>query len=169
MVIRLDDIHGLVRGEAFRHLLAAGVPATGEDLIAAPGATNRTAARRPAETPRLGSSDSASGSLGLSGMGRRDALRRRTPPEHRDGLRDERTRFRDAIIALHTNFGYPGKRSDCPVGGVNYWFKQDEIHQAMHVHNRIDFLPWHRELCNRFEALLRKVDPEESAERGRSG
>jgi len=37
MVIRLDDIHGLVRGEAFRHLLAAGVPATGEDLAASIG------------------------------------------------------------------------------------------------------------------------------------
>src|SRR5262249_40340199 len=23
-----------------------------------------------------------------------------------------------------------------------------------------EFLPWHRELCNRFEALLRKVDPQ---------
>ena len=45
-------------------------------------------------------------------------------------------------------------------GGVSYWFKQDEIHQATHVHNGPAFLPWHRELCNRFEALLRQVDPQ---------
>jgi hypothetical protein len=37
MVMRAEDLHGLVRGEAFRHLLAAGVPATGEDLAASIG------------------------------------------------------------------------------------------------------------------------------------
>ena len=45
----------------------------------------------------------------------------------------ERNRLRDAIIALHHRF-YPGGRNDTPVGGVSYWFKQDEIHQATHVH-----------------------------------
>src|SRR5437868_13587387 len=53
---------------------------------------------------------------------------------------------------------YPGARTDFPAGGVSYWFKQDEIHQATHVHGGPHFLPWHRELCNRFEALLREVD-----------
>src|SRR5215218_207029 len=71
----------------------------------------------------------------------------------------ERDRLRDAIIALQQRF-YPGNRKDVPLpGGVSYWFKQDEIHQATHVHHGFSFLPWHRELCNRFEALLREVDP----------
>jgi hypothetical protein len=64
---------------------------------------------------------------------------------------EERDRFRDAIIQLDTAFAYPD--------GVSYWDKQDEIHQATHVHGGPAFIPWHRELCNRFEALLREVDP----------
>lgn len=43
-------------------------------------------------------------------------------------------------------------------GGVSHWFKQDEIHQATHVHGGPEFLPWHRELVNRFEIMLRQVD-----------
>jgi hypothetical protein len=69
----------------------------------------------------------------------------------------ERNRFRDAIIALNQKF-FPGSRTDFPAGHVSYWFKQDEIHQATHVHGGPAFLPWHRELCNRFEAMLREVD-----------
>ena len=61
----------------------------------------------------------------------------------------ERDRLRDAIIALHTR-KYPD--------GVSHWFKQDEIHDSTHVHNCPAFIPWHRELVNRFEALLREVD-----------
>jgi hypothetical protein len=71
----------------------------------------------------------------------------------------ERDRFRDAIIALNNKF-FPGLRTDFPAGQVSYWFKQDEIHQATHVHGTPAFLPWHRELCNRFEAMLREVDPD---------
>jgi len=70
----------------------------------------------------------------------------------------ERNRLRNAIIALQQRF-YPGGRNDTPVGGVSYWFKQDEIHAHTHVHGCPAFLPWHRELLNRFEALLREVDP----------
>ena len=62
----------------------------------------------------------------------------------------ERDRFRDAIIALNNNKRFPGARTDFPAGGVSYWFKQDEIHQATHVHGTPAFLAWHRELCNRF-------------------
>jgi hypothetical protein len=72
---------------------------------------------------------------------------------------EERNRFRDAIIALNHQL-FPGDRKDFPAGHVSYWFKQDEIHQATHVHGGPAFLPWHRELCNRFEAMLRAVDPE---------
>src|SRR6266850_2698737 len=73
----------------------------------------------------------------------------------------EQTKFRDAIVALNSRF-YPGSRTDFPAGHVSHWFKQDEIHQATHVHGGAAFLPWHRELCNRFEALLREVDPDVS-------
>ena len=75
----------------------------------------------------------------------------------------ERDNLRDAFIALQHR-AYPGSRSDPIPGGVTYWFKQDEIHEATHVHafppyRGIAFLPWHRELVNRLEALLREVDP----------
>ena len=71
----------------------------------------------------------------------------------------ERTRLKDAILALQAKkFG--GAKSDTPPGGVSYWFKQDEIHQATHVHGGPEFLPWHREMCNRFEQMLRDVDPD---------
>jgi len=43
--------------------------------------------------------------------------------------------------------------------GVSYWDKQDAMHRHTHVHRDVSFLPWHRELCNRLEALLREVDP----------
>ena len=43
--------------------------------------------------------------------------------------------------------------------GVSYWDKQDQIHQGTHNHGGPSFVPWHRELCNRFEKLLQQVDP----------
>lgn len=74
----------------------------------------------------------------------------------------ERQRFRDAIVALNSRY-YPD--------GISKWAKQNEIHKATstwagndHSHHNRDvhrepvFLPWHRELCNRFELLLREVD-----------
>ena len=68
----------------------------------------------------------------------------------------ERDRFRDAFVALRQRFY---------ADGVSKWFKQDEIHQATHVHafaprRGIAFLPWHREITNRLEALLREIDPQ---------
>jgi hypothetical protein len=72
---------------------------------------------------------------------------------------DERRRLLDAFVGL-THKLFPGERDDEPLaGGVSFWFKQDEIHQATHVHGGPSFLPWHRELCNRLEAMLRLVDP----------
>lgn len=70
----------------------------------------------------------------------------------------ERAMLRDAFIALNTRY-YPGARGDTPPGGVSWWFKQDEIHQATHVHEGPEFLPWHREIVNRLEELLRQIDP----------
>ena len=72
---------------------------------------------------------------------------------------EERRRLRDAIIALQRR-SFPGNRNDRPAGGVTFWFKQDEIHQATHVHGGPEFLPWHREITNRFEALLREINPQ---------
>jgi hypothetical protein len=63
----------------------------------------------------------------------------------------ERERLRNAFIVLDLPpLAYPD--------GVSYWDKQNQIHQATHVHVGPAFLPWHRELCNRLEALLRQVD-----------
>lgn len=36
---------------------------------------------------------------------------------------------------------FPGNRNDPIPGGVTYWFKQDEIHAATHVHQGPAFLP----------------------------
>lgn len=44
--------------------------------------------------------------------------------------------------------------------GVSYWDKQDQIHQSTHNHGGNSFLPWHRELVNRYEALLRQSNPD---------
>ncbi len=71
----------------------------------------------------------------------------------------ERDMLRDAILQMHQRY-YPGHRGETPPGGVSWWFKQDEIHQATHVHGGPEFLPWHRELTNRFEELLRQINPQ---------
>jgi hypothetical protein len=73
--------------------------------------------------------------------------------------KEERDRLRDAILALQGKL-FPGTKTDPIPGGVSYWFKQDEIHDGTHVHVCPAFLPWHRELINRFEAMLREIDPE---------
>jgi hypothetical protein len=70
----------------------------------------------------------------------------------------ERALLRDAIIELHHRY-YPGSRGDTPPGGVSWWYKQDEVHHATHVHSGPEFLPWHREFTNRFEELLRQINP----------
>ncbi|HEX6714695.1 MAG TPA: tyrosinase family protein [Thermoleophilaceae bacterium] len=71
----------------------------------------------------------------------------------------ERALLRDAFIELN-NRTYTGSRADTVPGGVTWWFKQDEIHQATHVHNGPEFLSWHREIVNRLEALLREINPQ---------
>lgn len=71
----------------------------------------------------------------------------------------ERAALRDAFLELNRRF-FPGLRSDAVTGHVSWWFKQDEIHQATHVHQGPEFLPWHREVVNRLEAMLRQVNPQ---------
>src|SRR5215212_5659297 len=74
----------------------------------------------------------------------------------------ERAMLREAFIQLNDhNHILPGNRSDAPApGGVTWWFKQDEIHQATHVHGGPEFIPWHRELVNRMEQMLRQINPQ---------
>jgi hypothetical protein len=71
----------------------------------------------------------------------------------------EKERLREAFIKLQQK-AFPGDRADPIPGGVTFWFKQDEIHAATHVHDGPAFLPWHRELCNRLEAMLREQNPD---------
>jgi|GEM_PF-534490 len=75
--------------------------------------------------------------------------------------KEERDLFIDAVKQLNQVYYSPGGlRTDFPAGHVSYWFKQDEIHQSTHVHHCPQFLPWHREMCNRFEGLLRTIHPQ---------
>jgi len=69
----------------------------------------------------------------------------------------ERDRLLAAFLKLDTTKLYPD--------GVTYWDKQEEIHKSGHaggtdVHSGPAFIPWHRELVNRLEGLLREVDPD---------
>jgi hypothetical protein len=69
----------------------------------------------------------------------------------------ERDRLRDALLKLDTTKFFPS--------GISYWDMQEEIHKNAHagggdVHGGPAFIPWHRELCNRMEGLLREVDPD---------
>jgi hypothetical protein len=67
--------------------------------------------------------------------------------------------LRDALVELNRR-AYPGNRADPVPGAVTFWFKQDEIHQATHVHDGPEFVPWHREIVNRLEELLREITPQ---------
>src|SRR5882757_8376677 len=71
----------------------------------------------------------------------------------------ERALLRDALIELNHRY-FPGNRGDAVPGGVSWWFKQDEIHQATHVHGGPEFPPWHREIVNRLEEMLRQINPQ---------
>lgn len=77
----------------------------------------------------------------------------------KDVAPSERLALKNAIVEMHHRY-FPGNNSDSPPGGVSWWFKQDEIHQSTHVHHGPEFLPWHRELINRFEELLRQINPQ---------
>jgi hypothetical protein len=63
------------------------------------------------------------------------------------------------LVELNRRF-FPGNRTGSVPGGVSWWFKQDEIHQATHVHGGPEFVPWHREIVNRLEEMLRQINPQ---------
>ena len=44
--------------------------------------------------------------------------------------------------------------------GVSYWDKQDQIHQCTHNHGGNSFIPWHRELVNRYESCCSRSKPD---------
>ncbi|MDH2413794.1 tyrosinase family protein [Nocardioides sp. CER19] len=70
---------------------------------------------------------------------------------------EERAAYVAAVIELRNRFPQlTGGGSDT----VNWWFKQDQQHINGGPHQLPSFLPWHRELVNRFEALLQQVDPD---------
>ena len=71
----------------------------------------------------------------------------------------ERARFKRALLAL-LGRSAAGVTSGGLAAGLSSWFEQDEIHQATPAHYGPELLPWLREQCNRFELLLREVDPE---------
>ena len=71
----------------------------------------------------------------------------------------ERALLRDALLELNHRY-FLGSRTDVLPGGVTWWFKQDEIHQATHVHGGPEFVPWHREIVNRLEVMLRQINPQ---------
>lgn len=66
----------------------------------------------------------------------------------------ERQAYIDAVLAADLS-----TFSD----GVSYWDKQDQIHEGTHNHGGNSFLPWHRELVNRYEALLQQANPDVAA------
>jgi hypothetical protein len=69
----------------------------------------------------------------------------------------ERDLLVDAFLKLDTTKIYPD--------GVSHWDKQEDIHKNAHfagvdVHSGPAFIPWHRVIVNRLEALIREVHPE---------
>ena len=88
-----------------------------------------------------------------------DSLRTALPTPMRRNIATvptaERRRLRDAILALNQRFYETEHVRDL----VSIWFKQDQIHQATHVHTQPSFLPWHRVLVNEFERQLQEIDP----------
>jgi Common central domain of tyrosinase len=88
---------------------------------------------------------------------------------------EERTLFVNAIRKLDvplsvdpsTPFVYPnntGNEAADPTGHITYWDMQEQIHKDAHfhgsdVHGGPAFTPWHRDLVNHLEKLIREVDP----------
>jgi hypothetical protein len=71
----------------------------------------------------------------------------------------EKDRFGRALLALLGKHA-AGVGPDLPPASLSSWFDQDELLQASGRRHGAEFLPWLREQCNRFERLLRDVDPQ---------
>lgn len=67
----------------------------------------------------------------------------------------ERAAYIQAIVDIGTAAGL--SFSD----GLSYWHKQNQVHQLgpANRHGGPAFLPWHRELLNRYETLLQEANP----------
>lgn len=66
----------------------------------------------------------------------------------------ERDAYRDALVKIASDPAY--RYSDM----VQYFRKQNAVHQMPNPeHGNPAFLPWHREMMNRYEQLLREADP----------
>lgn len=66
----------------------------------------------------------------------------------------ERTAYREAVVKIGSDPAYQYSDS------VQYFRKQNSVHQSPNPeHGNPAFLPWHREMMNRYEALLRETDP----------
>lgn len=72
---------------------------------------------------------------------------------------EERDRLSQALLALQGT-RFPGMRAGAGRGRSRYWYRQLASHVEARGHEGAEFLPWHRELCNRVEELLRDVDPD---------
>lgn len=72
----------------------------------------------------------------------------------KDASNAERAAYRDALIAIASDPQY--RYSD----GVQYFNKQNSVHGSPNPeHGNPAFLPWHREMMNRYEQLLREANP----------
>jgi hypothetical protein len=66
----------------------------------------------------------------------------------------ERDAYRDAVVKIGSDPSY--QYSDM----VQYFRKQNSVHASPNPeHGNPAFLPWHREMMSRYEALLRETDP----------
>lgn len=65
----------------------------------------------------------------------------------------ERIAYRDAVVAIATNPAH--QYSD----GVQYFTKQNIVHTSGPEHGNPAFPPWHREMVNQYENLLREANP----------
>jgi len=83
---------------------------------------------------------------------------------------EERTLFVNAIRKLDdptSVFVYPnnpGNEAADSGGNITYWDMQEQIHKDAHfhgvnVHSGPAFTPWHRDMVNHLESLIRKVEP----------
>jgi Common central domain of tyrosinase len=70
----------------------------------------------------------------------------------------ERKRFKNALLVVQGTHPFDAFEEMGSTGCAG--FGERDLTQATRMHHGAEFLPWHRALCNRFERMLRGVDPE---------